>query len=259
MSAVQQAGVIGLGEALAAVLAVPAVQVGAVDQPGPPGCAGLGGDERGQRDALAALGGHPHHRGEAVALPGAALGRPQALAGLVFGAEPGAQIRRRPLITGQVSCFHAAMASSSARRPGGPGPARSTRSGAAAHPARPVCSPPRTARAPARRSGPASSTGPATPRRSAGIQHRLQLAQLRRGQLAPGPARALGGQRLRPPVASPAAAGSPTSAIPGSVSRPPGRWRRPRSAPPRPAAPARGGPVLRWSARRHRGYLMVRA
>jgi hypothetical protein len=52
-----------------------------------------------------------------------------------------------------------------ARLPGGPGPARSTRSGAAAHPARPACSPPRTAHAPVRRSGPASSTGPATPRR----------------------------------------------------------------------------------------------
>jgi hypothetical protein len=36
----------------------------------------------------------------------------------------------------------------------------------------------------------------------AGIQHRLQFAHLRRGQLAPGTARALGGQRLLPLVAS---------------------------------------------------------
>jgi hypothetical protein len=36
MGAVRQAGVVGLGEALAPVLAVPAVQMSAIDQPGPP-------------------------------------------------------------------------------------------------------------------------------------------------------------------------------------------------------------------------------
>jgi|HubBroStandDraft_3_1064219.scaffolds.fasta_scaffold127536_2 hypothetical protein len=46
---IQQAGVIGLGEALAAVPAGPAVQVRAVDQPCPPGGAGPGGDQRGYR------------------------------------------------------------------------------------------------------------------------------------------------------------------------------------------------------------------
>ena len=44
---------------------------------------------------------------------GAALGRAQALAGLVLEAEPGAQVRRRPFITGQVSSRHAAIAASS--------------------------------------------------------------------------------------------------------------------------------------------------
>ena len=88
---------------------------------GPAGGAGPGGDQRGYRDALAALRGHLHHRGAAAAAPGAALGRPQALAGLVFEAEPGAQVRRRPFMTGQVSSRQAAMASSSrsaARRAG---------------------------------------------------------------------------------------------------------------------------------------------
>jgi hypothetical protein len=55
---------------------------------------------RGQRDALAALGGHLHHRGAAAAAPGASLRRPQALAGLVLEAEPGPQVRRRPFMTG---------------------------------------------------------------------------------------------------------------------------------------------------------------
>jgi hypothetical protein len=121
MGAVEQAGVIGLDKALAPVLAVPAVQVDAVDQPGPAGGAGPGADQRGDRDALAALSGYPHDRGAAAPSPGASLRRPQALAGLVLEAEPGAQVRRRPFITGQVSSRHATMASSSrsaARRAG---------------------------------------------------------------------------------------------------------------------------------------------
>ena len=121
MGAVQQAGVIGLVKALAAVLAGPAIEVGAVDQPRPAGAPGPGGDQRGDRDALAALGGHLHHRSAAAPAPGASLRRPQALAGLVFEAEPGAQVRRRPFITGQVSSRQAAIAVSSrsaARRAG---------------------------------------------------------------------------------------------------------------------------------------------
>jgi len=82
MGGVQQAGVVRLVKALAPVLAVPAVQVDTVDQPGP--AAGPGADQRRRRDALAALRGHLHHRGMAAAAPGAALRRPQALAGLVL-------------------------------------------------------------------------------------------------------------------------------------------------------------------------------
>jgi hypothetical protein len=122
MGAVQQAGILGLGEPLAAMLAGPAVQVGAVDQPRPfGGVAGPGGDQRGDRDALASLGGHRRYRSAAAAAPGASLGRPQALAGLVLEAEPGAQVRRRPFMTGQVSSRQAAIAASSrsaARRAG---------------------------------------------------------------------------------------------------------------------------------------------
>ena len=111
MGGVQQAGIVGLGEALAPVLAMPAGGVSAVDQPGP--AAGPGADQRGHRQALATLRGHPHHRGMAAASPGAALRRPQALAGLVFEAQPGTQVRRRPFITSQVSCRHLAICASS--------------------------------------------------------------------------------------------------------------------------------------------------
>jgi hypothetical protein len=75
MRGVQQARIVSLGEALVAVLAGSAVDVRAVDQPGPPGGAGPGGDQRGYRDALAADGGHLHHRGAAAAAPGASLRR----------------------------------------------------------------------------------------------------------------------------------------------------------------------------------------
>jgi hypothetical protein len=42
--------------------------------PGP--AAGLDGDQRGQRHALVAGAGHPHHRGVTTAAPGTALRRP---------------------------------------------------------------------------------------------------------------------------------------------------------------------------------------
>jgi sodium/hydrogen exchanger family protein len=113
------------------------------------------------------------------------------------------------------------------------------------------CTRSRTAGGPARRYGPASSTGPATPRRPGrhpappparpGVSlHRAPPAPW---TLAPA-------SRLPP---APAATGSPTSATPGTSGPPPGPRPRPRSAPPRPAAPAHGGPVLQRSARRHRG------
>jgi hypothetical protein len=57
MGAVQQACVVRLGNAIAPVLAVPVVDVRAVDRPGPPGGAGHGTDQRGQQDVLAALSG----------------------------------------------------------------------------------------------------------------------------------------------------------------------------------------------------------
>ena len=55
MGAVQQAGIIGLGEGLAPVLAVAAVHMRPVDQACPPAGAGPGGDERSNRDAPADL------------------------------------------------------------------------------------------------------------------------------------------------------------------------------------------------------------
>jgi hypothetical protein len=90
---VEQAGVVGLGEALAPSLGGAAVEVRAVDQPGL--VAGLGADQRCHGDAFAACGGDPHAGCVASSAPGSAFGRPQALAGFVFEAEPGAQRRRR--------------------------------------------------------------------------------------------------------------------------------------------------------------------
>ena len=101
------------------MLAGPAVEVGAVDQLGPVGGYRPGGDQRGYRDALAALRGHLHHRGAAAAAQVRPLG----------GLRPWPD-----------------SSSKQSQTPGGPGPGRSSRSGAAAHPARPACSPPRTAR-----------------------------------------------------------------------------------------------------------------
>jgi len=98
-------------EALALVLAAWAATVHAVDQPGP--TPGLDRDQRGQRYPLVAAAGHPHHRGGAAPAPDTALRRPQALARFVSGTDPGAQIRRRPFITGQVSSRQAAIRASS--------------------------------------------------------------------------------------------------------------------------------------------------
>ena len=53
------------------------------------------------------------------------------------------------------------------------------------------------------------------------VHHRLQLAQLDRGQLAPGPARPLEASACSRRRPAPAATGSLTSATPGTVSRPP--------------------------------------
>jgi len=115
---VQEPGVVRLGEAFA--LAGPtSAQVGAVNQPGL--VPGPGGDQRGQRHPGVVAAGHRYHRGTAAAAPGASFRRPQALSGLVFEAKPGAQVRRRPFTTGQVSSRHWAIWSSSrsaARRAG---------------------------------------------------------------------------------------------------------------------------------------------
>jgi hypothetical protein len=56
-AAVQEPGVVRLGEALALVLAVPVAGVHAVDQPGT--AAGLDRDQRGQRHPLVAGAGDP--------------------------------------------------------------------------------------------------------------------------------------------------------------------------------------------------------
>lgn len=83
---VQQAGVVSLVEALAPTFGGAAVEVDAVDQPGP--VAGLGADQRSRGDTLGARGGDPNDGRMATATPGAAFGRPQPLAGFVLEAEP---------------------------------------------------------------------------------------------------------------------------------------------------------------------------
>ena len=85
--------------------------VRAVDQPRP--LTGPDREQRGQRHPRVVPAGHRHHRSAAAPSPGASLRRPQAWAGLVFPAEPGAQVRRRPFMTGQVSSRHLATFSSS--------------------------------------------------------------------------------------------------------------------------------------------------
>jgi hypothetical protein len=117
VGSVQEPGVIRLGEPLA--LISPPCAVRAEDQPGT--AAGPDGDQRGQRHPRVMPASYLDYGGMAAAPPGASLRRPQALAGLVFPAEPGAQVRRRAFMTGQVSSRHLAILSSSrsaARRAG---------------------------------------------------------------------------------------------------------------------------------------------
>ena len=57
-------------------------------------------------------------------------------------AEPGTQVRRRPLSRARSPPAMRRSPPRPARPRGGPGPARSTRSGVAAHPSRPACNPP---------------------------------------------------------------------------------------------------------------------
>jgi hypothetical protein len=82
-----------------------------------------------------------------------------------------------------------------ARPPGGPGPARSSRSGAAADPARPGCTPPGPAPHDFSDPGQRPALARPAPGGRARVQHRLQLAQLGRAELAPGTTGALRGQR----------------------------------------------------------------
>jgi hypothetical protein len=116
---VQQPGVAGLGEALALIAAPSAGPVHPVDQPGL--LPGLDRDQRGHRDPLVAGAGHRHYRGAATPSPGAPVWRPQALARFVLEDQPGAQVRRGPFTTGQVSSRQVVIAASSrsaARRAG---------------------------------------------------------------------------------------------------------------------------------------------
>lgn len=104
-------GAASLEVALGAFLASQACEDDAVDQPRP--AAGLGADQRRHGDAFGARGGDPHDGCVPASAPGAAFGRPQALARLVLEAEPGAQVRRRLFTTGHCSSFQAAIFSSS--------------------------------------------------------------------------------------------------------------------------------------------------
>ena len=252
MGGVEQASVAGLGEAFARIVAAPAGVVDAVDQP--QAAPGLDGDERGQRDAPVGPAGHFHYRGVAAPSPGTPFGRPYALAGFVLEDQPGAQVRRRPFITGQVASFQAAICSSS----------RSVawRAGTCTlHPIR--CS---------SRSSPARvystlNSRQATSAMRASVQHWSSSHPQAPGPFPaqppapqPAPRSACTGHHQALSTSAPpgrlrtarAATGSPTSASPGSVSQPPGRWPRPRSGQPPLTAPARGAPAQPRSAHRHR-------
>jgi hypothetical protein len=139
----------------------------------------------------------------------------------------------RSFMTGHVRCLQAAMAASSrsAVRRAGTCTLHPIRRSSRSTPACVYST--RNLRRTRSATGPRSSTGPhPIPDGRAGVEGRLQLGQLGRGELAFSPAGPFGGQRLparRPPA--PAATGSPTSAIPGTSERLPGRWPRPRSAP----------------------------
>src|SRR5438876_384689 len=67
----------------------------------------------GDADPATARAADLHHRAGAARRPGAALRRPQPLARLVLEADEGAQVARRPFISGHTSAFHTATASSS--------------------------------------------------------------------------------------------------------------------------------------------------
>jgi len=192
MSDVQEPGVVRLGEALAPVC--PASAVRSVDQPGT--AARPGGDQRGQRHPRVVPAGHRHHRSMAAAAPCASFRRPQALAGLVLEAEPGAQVRRRPFMTGQVSSRHLAIFSSSrsAARRAGTCTLQPIRCSSTSIPASEYST--RTAATPGPRPGPAPALIRIPGRHRAIVQRRLQLGDLSRGQLALRAARPLGGQRL---------------------------------------------------------------
>ena len=67
----------------------------------------------GDADPAAARAADPDDRAGAASRPGTALRRPQPLARLVLEADEGAQVARRPFISGHTSAFHTATASSS--------------------------------------------------------------------------------------------------------------------------------------------------
>src|ERR1700758_72978 len=131
MGAAQQAGVIRLGEALAATLAGPAIQVGAVDQPRPlGGGAGPGTDQRGDRDALAAWA--------VTFTTGVRPRRPQVRPFGGFRPWPDSSSKQSQAPRSAAVLLSPARSPPAtwqsgprpARPPGAPGPARSSRSGA---------------------------------------------------------------------------------------------------------------------------------
>jgi hypothetical protein len=165
-------------------------------RPQPGRMARLDGDQRGQRHQLVAAAGHRHHRGAAAAAPGAAL----------WAALSPSRIRprrpaRRPgpppsFTTGQASSRHAAIRSSSrsAARRAGTYTLQPIRCSSTSIPASVYSTPnplPDLLGDPGQ--GPALIGIPAG--RRARVQDRLQLAQLRPGELALRAARPLGGQR----------------------------------------------------------------
>ena len=251
----REPGVIRLGEPLARISPPGAVR--AEDQPRP--LTRPDRDQRGQRHPRVMAAGHRHHRGLAAAAPGAGLRRPQALAGLVFPAEPGAQVRRRAFMTGQVSSRHLAIFSSSrsAARRAGTCTDHPIRCSSTSIP--PACTPPRTAARPDPRPAPASSTDPGSPRPPA--RHPAPPPARRPAPRTTCTSRRPHPWRPAPPGRRPparGATGSRSSATPGTASRPPGRRLRSRSSPRRPAAPAPGGPAPPRPGHRHRDTSSLR-
>jgi hypothetical protein len=202
MGGVQQAGVARLVKALAPVLAVPAVQVDTVDQPGPAAGACRRPAPPPRRACCLARSpsppgyGHVRPLGGLRPWPDSSSKQSQAprSAAVLLSRARSPPVRRR-------------WPPRPARRRGGPGPARSTRSGAAAYPSRPACTRPRTCTSSAIRvsvqhwschleaAGPASSTASSS-RSCAGVSlHRAPPAPLRGQRLLPA-----GRQRPPPPV-----------------------------------------------------------